>query len=79
MKYNNLMNACKIPRIAEIKKTVGALPGKENGAIVDVKGKEVAGKRGMKRLSTDCDLCAAKRQKTMVIVRTYNQLDFLVF
>ncbi|CAB4009329.1 SMC5-SMC6 complex localization factor 1-like [Paramuricea clavata] len=65
MKYNNLMNAYKIPRIAEIKKTVGALPGKENGATVDVKGKEVAGKRGVKRLSTDCDLCAAKRQKTM--------------
>ena len=69
MKYKNLTNACKIPRIADIKKSakVGTLPGKENGVITSAKSKEHAGKRGVKRLSSDCDLCTAKRQKTMVI------------
>ena len=66
----------KIPRIAEIKKTgtFAALPGKENF----VKSKEISGKRGVKRPSTECDFCTAKRQKTMMMVQLYAYLVYLI-
>ncbi len=81
MKYNNMINGYKIPRTGEIKHTgnLGVLPGKENGTAVEVKGKGHAGKRGVKRVSTDCDLCTAKKQKTMVILykHTVNLTKFV--
>ena len=68
IKYSNVDNTYKVPQIAKIKQTAkaGTLPRKENGVPTDEKAKEHAGKRGVKRLASDCDLCAAKRLKTMV-------------
>ena len=73
IKYSNLDNTYKIQRIAEIKQTekAGTLPRKENGVPTDEKAKEHAGKRGVKRLASDCDFCAAKRLKTMVTSFTF--------
>ena len=64
MKKHKLMK--QIPRITGVKKNA-VLPGKEN---IVVKGKEHSGKRGVKRTSTECDLCSAKRQKTTVQIHT---------
>lgn len=66
MKYNSFFNICTIPQFSEIKQTAGALPRKNNGVLVEEKAKEPHRKRGVKRLASNCDLCAAKRLKTMV-------------
>lgn len=64
MKYQNLVNTYQIPKRKE--KPV-VLPGKENGAVVEMKIKEHTVKKGgTKRLASDCEICVAKKQKTMV-------------
>ncbi|XP_028396423.1 uncharacterized protein LOC114520372 [Dendronephthya gigantea] len=66
MKYNNLVNTHtpKIP--AKTKEKPGVQTGKENGSAVELTSKEGVLKKGVKRSTSDCDLCVVKRQKTAV-------------
>lgn len=69
MKNDNMMNTYKTSEIKKITKSVVSMSGKENGHMdIETNAKEHSMKRGVKRTLTECDLCAAKKQKTMVVV-----------